>query len=142
VDQPVNRGIPNSDEPVRVSGAETEQQPFFEHLVDFFRRNALYFLIAGLILLIVQDIFGTHGVVAMRRSQVEANQIRQEIKQLDDENKRLDGNVKDLNSDPATIEGQARMDGLKRPGEVVFQIQTKQSDAATPTRPKSSVTKN
>ena len=140
--QPVNRDARAGNEPVRLHAAEIEQQPFFEHLVDFFRRNALYFLIAGLVLLIVQDIFGTHGVLAMRRSQVEANQIRQEIKQLNDENKRLDKSVKDLNSDPATIEGQARADGLKRPGEVVFQISPKQQDAGTAAPAKSSAPKN
>jgi len=147
VDQPVNgqpgkRDMYAAGEPMCLNAAETEQQPFFEHLVEFFRRNALYFLIAGLVLLIVQDIFGTHGVLAMRRSQVEANEIRQEIKQLTDENKRLDKNAKDLNSDPATIEGQARHDGLKRPGEVVFQISPKQQDAATPAPANSSAPKN
>jgi cell division protein FtsB len=126
MDQPVNRG-----EPVRVSASEPIQQPFFEQLVEFFRRNALYFLIAGLVLLIVQDIFGTHGVLAMRHSQVEAQQIRNEIKKLDDENKSLEDRAKDLNSDPATIEGQARSNGLKRPGELVFQIAPKQSDSTT-----------
>jgi cell division protein FtsB len=125
----------NGEEPVRVSAAEPEQQPFFEQLVDFFRRNALYFLIAGLILLIAQDIFGTHGVLAMRRSQVEAQQIREEIKRLDDENKRLEGESKDLQSDPATIEGRARANGLKRSGEVVFQLPSKPSDAAPATNP-------
>ena len=73
MDQPIKgqsvRPMSHSQESVRLNVAETEQQPFFEHLVEFFRRNALYFLIAGLVLLIVQDIFGTHGVLAMRRSQ-------------------------------------------------------------------------
>ena len=120
----------NGEEPVRVSAAEPEQQPFFEQLVEFFRHNALYFLIAGLILLIAQDIFGTHGVLAMRRSQVEAQQIREEIKRLDEENKRLEGETKDLQSNPATIEGHARANGLKRPDEIVFQLSPKQPDAA------------
>lgn len=133
---------PHSGDEVRVNAAEEMRQPFFEHLVDFFRRNALYFLIAGLVLLIVQDIFGTHGVLAMRRSQVEAQQIRSEIKKLDDENKRLEDNAKDLNSDPATIEGQARANGLKRPGEVVFQISPKQSDAALPVPASNPAAKN
>jgi hypothetical protein len=76
MDQPVNPIDSNRPDPVRVNAAEDEQLPFFEHLVEFFKRNALYFLIVGLILLIVQDVFGTHGVLAMRRSQVEAQQIR------------------------------------------------------------------
>jgi cell division protein FtsB len=134
LDQSVKNRAPQPDEAVRVNAAEETRQPFFEQLAEFFRRNALYFLIAALILLIVQDVFGTHGVLAMRRSQMEAQQIRSEIKKLDDENKRLENNAKDLKSDPATIESQARANGLKRPGEVVFQIPPKQSDA-TPAAP-------
>jgi cell division protein FtsB len=142
VDQPVKNGASYSADAVRVNAAEEPRQPFFEQLVEFFRRNALYFLIAGLILLIVQDIFGTHGVLAMRRSQVEAQQIRSEIKKLDDENKRLENNAKDLKSDPATIEGQARANGLKRPGEVVFQISPKQPEATSTAPANNSAPKN
>jgi len=94
------------------------------------------------LVLVVHDIFGTHGVLAMRRSQVEARQIRSEIKKLDDENKRLENNAKDLKSDPATIEGQARANGLKRPGEVVFQISPKQPDATSGAPANNSVPKN
>ena len=139
--QPVDRDARAANEPVHLHAAETEQQPFFEHLVDFFRRNALYFLIAGLVLLIVQDIFGTHGVLAMRRSQVEAQQIRTEIKKLDEENLKLQNDAKDLKSDRGTIEGQARAIGLARPGEVVFHLQQKPAEAAHPA-PASPASKN
>ncbi|MGA8038358.1 MAG: septum formation initiator family protein [Candidatus Acidiferrales bacterium] len=130
MDQPVKPAGSHQPDPVRVNGAQDEQLPFFEHLVAFFRRNALYFLIIGLVLLIVQDVFGTHGVLAMRRSQVEAQQIRTEIKKLDDENSKLQNDAKDLKSDPGTIEGQARAIGLARPGEVVFHLQQKSADVA------------
>jgi len=108
--------------PVRVTASAQPPQPFFEHLIDFFRRNALYFLIAGLVLLIVQDIFGTHGVMAMRRSQVEAGQIRAEINKLNEQNKQLSDEAGRLKSDPNAVEGAARANGLKRPGEVVFKV--------------------
>jgi cell division protein FtsB len=129
MDQPVNRSNSQQSDSVRVNATPAEQLPFFEHLVEFFKRNALYFLIVGLMLLIVQDVFGTHGVLAMRRSQVEAQQIRTEIKKLDDENSKLQNDAKDLKSDPGTIEGQARAIGLARPGEVVFHLQQKPADA-------------
>jgi cell division protein FtsB len=126
-----NRDLLN-EAPVQVKASSAPELPFFEHLVDFFRRNALYFLIAGLALLILQDVFGTHGVLAMRRSQVEAQQIRTEIKKLDDENSKLQNDAKDLKSDPATIESQARTIGLSRPGEVVFRLQAKSAEPARP----------
>jgi cell division protein FtsB len=141
MDQPVNPIDSNRPDPVRVKAAEDEQLPFFEHLVAFFKRNALYFLIVGLILLIVQDVFGTHGVLAMRRSQVEAQQIRTEIKKLDEENLKLQNDAKDLKSDRGTIEGQARAIGLARPGEVVFHLQQKPAEAAHPA-PASPASKN
>lgn len=126
---------PASTEPqIRIGAGETgEQLPFFAHLADFFRRNALAFLIFGLVLLIVQDIFGTHGVLAMRRSQVESRSIQREIQKLDEENKKLQQNVSDLKSDPATIEACARGMGLSRDGEVVFQLPSKSPDSPCPT---------
>jgi cell division protein FtsB len=119
-----NHEFSQGETPVRLNASAQPPQPFFEHLIDFFRRNALYFLIAGLVLLIVQDIFGTHGVMAMRRSQVEAGQIRAELNKLDEQNKQLKDEAEHLRSDPSAVERAARANGLKRPGEVVFRVAT------------------
>ncbi len=58
----------------QVNEQDTEKTPasepslgFFEQLGQFFRRNMYLFLIVGFALLLLQDIFGTHGVLAMRR---------------------------------------------------------------------------
>jgi cell division protein FtsB len=112
---------------------ETEKTPasepsvgFFEQLGQFFRRNMYLFLIVGFALLLLQDIFGTHGVLAMRESEKQAQEIRKDIQRLDDENKRMQDRVKGLKSDPATIEKIAREEmKLSRPGEVIFQTQPK-----------------
>ncbi|MFZ0636128.1 MAG: septum formation initiator family protein [Candidatus Acidiferrales bacterium] len=102
-------------------------------LREYVRENMRVILFLGLILLLLQDVFGTHGVLAMRRSQKEAAAIQKEIKQLNDENRQLQDCVKDLKSDPATIEGIAREDmGLARPGEYVFKLPAKPADAANP----------
>ncbi|MFZ0036652.1 MAG: septum formation initiator family protein [Candidatus Acidiferrales bacterium] len=96
---------------------------YLAQLREFVKANARTIFILGFVLLLLQDVFGTHGVVAMRRSQKEASQIRQEIQQLNDENKQLDERVKDLKSDPQTIEEIARKDvGLARPGEYIFKV--------------------
>lgn len=111
---------------------------FFEQLGQFFRRNMYLFLMVGFALLLLQDIFGTHGVLAMRESQKQAQEIRKDIKRLADENKRMQDRVKGLKSDPATIEKIAREEmRLSRPGEVIFQTQPKpaselQNPAAQP----------
>lgn len=113
--------------------AENPRETFSEQLGSFFRRNMNWFLVAGFALLLLQDIFGTHGVLAMHRSQVEARKIQEEINRLDKENQALQNHVKDLKTDPATIECIAREDmGLARPGEHVFRTQPKPSDPAHP----------
>jgi cell division protein FtsB len=101
---------------------------FFEQLGQFFRRNMYLFLIVGFALLLLQDVFGTHGVLAMRQSQKEAQGIRKDMSRLDEENQRLQNRVKALKTDPAAIERIAREEmKLSRQGEVVFQTQPKPS---------------
>lgn len=96
---------------------------FGMQLRRFFRENAAAFLWTGLALLVVQDVFGTHGVLSMRRSQREAAEIRKEIQKLNDENRQLQDRVRDLKSDPQAIEEIARKEmGLARPGELIFKL--------------------
>jgi cell division protein FtsB len=100
-------------------------------LREFAKANVRTIFLIGFVLLALQDIFGTHGVVAMRKSQKEAAQIRDEIKQLNDENHQLDQRVKDLKSDPQAVEEIARQDmGLARPGEYIFKVSPKSADAS------------
>ena len=117
--------------------AMAPRQTFTEQLSAFFRRNLYWFLIAGFALLLLQDIFGTHGVLAMRRSQAEARKIQQEINKLDAENKKLQDHVKDLKTDPSTMQCIAREDfGLARPGELIFKTQPRAADPAHPASPR------
>jgi cell division protein FtsB len=131
MDYSVNRDV-NNPPPQKIE-ATISSQSFAEQLSAFFRRNLYWFLIAGFVLLLLQDIFGTHGVLAMRRSQAEARKIQQEINQLDRENKKLQDHVKDLKTDPSTMECIAREDfGLARPGELIFKTQPRPTDPAHP----------
>lgn len=126
------------DHPVtkRTQGQAGEQSVlFFAQLRGFFRRNLNWFLLAALLALILQDVFGTHGVLAMRRSQKEVEQARKEIQQISDENQKLQESVKALKTDPQAIERIAREEmGLARPGEYIFKIPPKAADpdSATP----------
>jgi cell division protein FtsB len=104
---------------------------FTEQMHRFLRRNLNWFLVGGLALLLLQDIFGTHGVLAMRRTLQQAAEIRKEIKQLDTENKKLLDRAKALKTDPATIERIAREEnGLARPGEFIFKNQPRRGEGA------------
>ena len=120
-------------DPVKKPAVEPHNDPngdpnigFFEQLGQFFRRNMYLFLIVGFALLLLQDVFGTHGVLAMRESQKEAQGIRKDMSRLDEENQRLQNRVKALKTDPSAIERIAREEmKLSRQGEVVFQTQPK-----------------
>ena len=115
-----------SAEKPSVENIDATRMSFVEQMRGFLRRNLTWFLVAGLTLLVLQDIFGTHGVVAMKRSQEQAADIQKEIDHLNEENQKLQDHVRALKSDPTEIERVAREDlGLARPGEHIFRIQPK-----------------
>jgi cell division protein FtsL len=120
------RQVNEHDSPQKQAG-EPNSDPnmgFFEQLGQFFRRNMYLFLIVGFALLLLQDVFGTHGVLAMRQSQKEAQGIQKDISRLDEENQRLQNRVKSLKTDPAAIERIAREEmKLSRQGEFIFRTQ-------------------
>ena len=104
---------------------------FGEQLRDFLRRNTTWFMAAGFTLLLLHDIFGTHGLVAMRHAQKEAEAIQQEINQVNQENERLQDRVQSLKNDPQAIERIAREEmGLARPGEYIFKTAPRPADTA------------
>jgi cell division protein FtsB len=89
----------------------------------FFRQHARTLLGAVLALLLVHDIFGAHGFMAMRRTQKEIARLREDIDRLNKENEQLGGEVKALRSDPKLIERIAREEmGLARPGEIIIRL--------------------
>lgn len=112
---------------------DTTKLSFFEQMRAFVRRNAIWFLVAGLILLVLQDILGTHGVLAMRHSMKQSAEIQKEIQHLNQQNQELQKHVQSLKTDPSAIERIAREDmGLARPGEYIFKIQPKTGAPTTP----------
>lgn len=113
---------------------EQKPMPLADQMRDFFRRNLTWFLAIGLSLLLLQDVFGTHGLVAMRHSQQQAAAAQKEIDQLNQENLDMQNRVKSLKSDPAAIERIAREEmGLARPGEYIFKIPPKTDDTSNST---------
>ena len=90
---------------------------------SFLRRNARGILALFVFALLVQDVFGSHGFLAMRRTQKEIGRLRKEIQQVNAENRDLAGQVKALKSDRRMIERIAREEmGLARPGELIFKL--------------------
>ena len=108
-----------------------------EGVAAFLRQYGVTLLGLLLLTLVVHDIFGTHGYLAMRRTQQEIKKVKAGIEQLNKENAQLADEVKDLKSDPRKIEKIARDElGLAKPGEVIIKIpQSQQLPPASASRP-------
>jgi cell division protein FtsB len=85
----------------------------------------------------MNGVFGQNGYVAMRRARADAERLKQEIHQLNEENQNLSGEVRALKTDPAAVEKVAREEmGLARPGELVFRLpDAKENPQESPTAP-------
>jgi cell division protein FtsB len=105
---------------------------FAEQLRQFFRRNASWFLALAFTALLLQDVFGTHGVVAMRRAQKEAASVQSEIDRINQENQQLQNRVELLKNDPMSIEHIGREElGLAKPGEIIFETSPRPVDTTS-----------
>jgi cell division protein FtsB len=103
---------------------------------SFWRRHAAEILGMALLALAVHDVFGSHGFLAMRRTQKEIQTLHNDIAGLNQENAKLAGQVKSLKSDPKAIERIAREEmGLARPGEIIFKLPPTDKAAEPANRP-------
>ena len=100
--------------------AKVSAEEKIRSLIRHYGRGLLGLLV---LVMIVHDVFGTHGFLAMRRTQSEIKKVKADLEALSKENAVLEQEVKDLNSDPRLIEKIARDDlGLARPGEISIRI--------------------
>ena len=120
-----------------MGSAKLKKPDVGEGIVAFLRQYGATLLGLLLLALVVHDIFGTHGYLAMRRTQLEIKKVRADIEQLNKENLQLSDEVKDLKSDPRKIEKIARDElGLAKPGEVIIKIpQSQQLPADSASHP-------
>jgi cell division protein FtsB len=119
-------GIGKLKKKLKKVGAEEK----IRSLMRQYGRGLLGLLIA---VMIVHDVFGTHGFLAMRRTQSEIKKVKAGLEQLSKENATLEQEVKDLKTDPRLIEKIARDDlGLARPGEIIIRIPQEQQQEQNP----------
>jgi len=110
----------------KAKSQEREPQP-----KPFLSRYARAILGLALLLLAIHDVFGSHGLLAMRRTQSQIQRLRGEIDRLNQENDDLNQQVKALRSDPKAVERIAREEmGLARPGEMIFKLADKPQESA------------
>ncbi|HUI50878.1 MAG TPA: septum formation initiator family protein [Terriglobales bacterium] len=90
---------------------------------DILLRYAPHLMVVFVALLLVHDVFGTHGYLAMRQKRQEIQKIRQDLEKLNKENTELQQNVQNLKSDPETIRKIAREEyGLVGANEVIIKL--------------------
>lgn len=108
-----------------------------EKFLSLLRQYGRVLLGLAVLILVVHDIFGTHGFLAMRRTQQEIKKVTTGLDQLNKENLQLEQEVKDLKTDPRKIERIARDElGLAKPGEVIIKIpQSQQLPQNVPVKP-------
>lgn len=102
---------------------------------SFWSRYALTILGLAVLLLAIHDIFGNHGLLAMRRTQSQIQELHGEIDRLNKENSDLNHQVQSLRTDPKTVERIAREEmGLARPGEMIFKLPDEQQKPDAPAK--------
>jgi cell division protein FtsB len=103
---------------------------------DFLKQHGRTVLALFVLALVVHDIFGTHGFIAMRRTQLEIRKVRKDIDRLNSENIQLSDQVKALKTDPHAIERIAREELQRaKPGEVIIRVPTLPSPTDAPAKP-------
>jgi cell division protein FtsB len=103
----------------------------------FLERHGRALLALFIVALVVHDVFGAHGFIAMRRTQSEIQRVKDDLDRLNKENLELGDQVRALKSDPRLIEKIAREDLQRaKPGEIIIRIPPSQQTAAgSPVRP-------
>jgi cell division protein FtsB len=96
-------------------------------------RNGVLVLLLISIALIVHEVFGQNGYLALRRQQKELQTLQQQIQQLKQENEQLDKQIKALKLDPAAVERLAREQmHLAKPGEIIYTLPNKAPESSPP----------
>ncbi len=88
------------------------------------------------VVLLVHDVFGTHGFLAMHRKQQEIQKVSSVLDRLNKENAALAQDVQDLKTDPQTIRKIAREElGLAQPGEIIIRLPAPEPPAPATAKP-------
>ncbi len=102
-------------------GIKEKSSPFFAWLYRARRRLATAGVGALTVWLFLHVMFGANGMVIYRQKRAEFQNLSQEINQLQKENDRYNAQIKALQTDPETIEKEAREQlHYARPGEYVY----------------------
>ncbi len=95
-----------------------------------FARSAIMVLVLVCVALVVHEIFGANGYLALRRQKQQHQALQQQIQQLKQQNAKLQKEIEALKTDPQAIEKLAREQmHLAKPGEIIYTLPTKNQKA-------------
>ena len=104
-------------------GSRDVNETVENQISEFLKQHGRTILGLFVLALVVHDIFGTHGFLAMHKTQVEIRKVRKDIDRLNSENVQLSDEVKALKSDPHAIEKIAREELQRaKQGEVIIRF--------------------
>jgi cell division protein FtsB len=102
-------------------GMAAKLRPALTMLHSIWRRLATAAVAAFTVWLFVHVMFGANGMVIYRQKKSEYVGLQNEIRSLQQENDRSTDQIKSLQTDPKTIEKEAREQlHYARPGEVIY----------------------
>jgi len=102
----------------------------------FWHAYGRHVLVIFVVVLLVHDVFGTHGFLAMHHKQREIQKVSSELERLNNENTLLEQDVQDLKTDPQTIRKIAREElGLAQPGEIIIKLPAQEPQAPPAAKP-------
>jgi cell division protein FtsB len=117
-------------------GSRDVNESVENQISDFLKQHGRTVLGLFLLALVVHDIFGTHGFIAMRRTQLEIQRVRKDIDKLNSENMQLSDQVKALKTDPHAIERIAREELQRaKQGEVIIRYPQLPPPTDSPAKP-------
>src|SRR5580704_13356063 len=118
------------------SRTDSEQMHWEEKSGELWRAYGLHALAIFVVVLMVHDVFGTHGFLAMRRKQQEIQKVTSLLQHINKENSLLELDVQDLKTDPQTIRKIAREElGLAQPGEIIIKLPAPELQAPPAAKP-------
>ncbi len=124
VQKELQRELISGSVPPQATAAQgTRMERLTTHALGMRRKAATALFVALSMFLGVYAIFGHDGLVAYQQKQHHAQQLQQQILNLQKENQRLALHDQRLQSDPDTLEYEAREQmHYTRPGEVIYTL--------------------
>ena len=96
-------------------------RPGFNWFQNAYRRLATVAVALITLWMLVHVVFGANGMMVYRQKRSEYQSLRKEVDDLQQQNDRYSAQIKALQSDPNTIEKEAREQlHYARPGEVIY----------------------